>query len=173
MPRLPILSSSAAYQYDSEHPGTDLGEVLAQTRSRYARSRDPNEHWWRFGRLTVDITGAIRRRLQEPTQRRAIPGRRFRATHSWWAAQRRIKQDQQHDATDADPRPANQHGHNYQTPPLPLAEPPPALPHTVNTCDGVHRRHFVPIHDSSAESPLTVVHVSALPFRCCSTHRRV
>ena len=48
---------------------------------------------WRFGSLAVDITGAIRRRLQEPIQRRAIPGRRFRATHSWLAAQRRIKQD--------------------------------------------------------------------------------
>jgi len=122
--------------------------------------------------LTGAVADAVRRR-HERVPRRAITGPTLRATHSWRAAQGRIKQDHQHDGTDADPRAANQHGHNYQKAPLPLGQPPPALPHTLSTCDSDHRHHSVPIHDPSAELPLTTVHVSALPFRCCSTHRRV
>jgi len=40
----------------------------------------------------------------------------------------RIKQDKQRDGTDTNPHAANQHGCNYQKAPLPLGQPPPAVP---------------------------------------------
>ena len=123
------------------------------------------------GSLTGAATDAVRRRLHKRVPG-AITGFTFRATHCRRAAQGRIKQDKQCDGTDTNPHAANQHGCSYQKAPLPIGQPPPAVAQTSRDCDGVHCRHSVPIHDLSAELLLTTVHLSAPPFRWCSTQRR-
>ena len=124
------------------------------------------------GSLTGAATDAVRRRLHERVPG-AITGFMLRATPCRRAAQGRIKQDKQCNGTDTNPHAANQHGCNYQKAPLPLGQPPPAVPPTWSDCDSIHRRHSVPIHDLSEELPLTTVQLSAPPFRCCSTQRRL
>ena len=124
------------------------------------------------GSLTGAATDAVRGRLHERVPG-AITGFMFRATPCRRAAQGRIKQDKQCNGTDTNPHAANQHGCNYHKAPLPLGQPPPAVPPAWSDCDSIHRRHSVPIHDLSEELPLTTVQLSAPPFRCCSTQRRV
>ena len=124
------------------------------------------------GSLTGAATDAVRRRLHERVPG-AITGFTFGATHCRRAAQGRIKQDKRCDGSDTNPHAANQYGYNYQKAPLPLGQPPPAVPPAWSDCDSIHRRHSVPIHDLSEELPLTTVQLSAPPFRCCSTQRRV
>lgn len=127
-----------------------------------------------LGCLTVTATNfTIRCRLHERSPPGAIIGLGFRASHGWRASQGRIAQHKHSNGADADPRGPNQHGHDNQETPLPVCQPQPARAQKVKNCDGFHGHHSVPIHELSTVLPLTTVHVSAPPFRCCSTQRRV